>query len=596
MIARHRRFLTMPLFAAAGLFWVGATAACGQTTDACIDAPLVILPTFFIGNFATATPDGASSCSQCSPRDVWVKFIAPFDQDVIASTCGGSPFDDTLLSLHTGCPGNVENELACNDDACMPNASIRVTVHAGQMYYLRIAGRCDTSVGHYSVTLDYELTPLPPRDGPDLVTGAITDSRRLAAEGSFTAYSFGSTACNIGTEDAMWVGSTSEHPLIHQAIYRVKSGRIEQLSQSWLKHGFATLDDGLCGPCTGPTGQLLQYLSPGCSDTYQAIQSGVQGSLGPKWEVNATTGVFPYPSANPPWSGVLDRRMQVLTSEIDPAQNTGAQYFAEVQYIAADDSQAGNGLNNASHRRFTLSSVTSTPFLIRGTIQQQPAIHAWRAADQGVTIVNSDYTEQGLTARFIVAAKATDLGNGTWDYEYAVRNMNSHRSARAFAVRMPSNQPPTNVGFRDVAYHSGDGEGDVDVSGTDWQTLAANGWYSWETQTYAQNSNANALRWGTMYNFRFRSPLPPTTGDARLTLFRPGASGEPDELLVPGLPVPGVPECAADFDGNGSVQVPDIFAFLAAWFAEDTAADFDGIGGIAVPDIFAFLAAWFAGC
>jgi hypothetical protein len=44
------------------------------------------------------------------------------------------------------------------------------------------------------------------------------------------------------------------------------------------------------------------------------------------------------------------------------------------------------------------------------------------------------------------------------------------------------------------------------------------------------------------------------------------------------------------------VQVPDIFAFLAAWFAEDTAADFDGIGGIAVPDIFAFLAAWFAGC
>ncbi len=54
--------------------------------------------------------------------------------------------------------------------------------------------------------------------------------------------------------------------------------------------------------------------------------------------------------------------------------------------------------------------------------------------------------------------------------------------------------------------------------------------------------------------------------------------------------------CAADFDAGGTVAVPDIFAFLAAWFAQDARADFDRNGTIAVPDIFAFLAAWFAGC
>jgi len=54
--------------------------------------------------------------------------------------------------------------------------------------------------------------------------------------------------------------------------------------------------------------------------------------------------------------------------------------------------------------------------------------------------------------------------------------------------------------------------------------------------------------------------------------------------------------CAADFNGDGTRDVPDIFAFLAAWFAMDPRADFDGNGSIAVPDIFAFLAAWFAGC
>jgi len=58
----------------------------------------------------------------------------------------------------------------------------------------------------------------------------------------------------------------------------------------------------------------------------------------------------------------------------------------------------------------------------------------------------------------------------------------------------------------------------------------------------------------------------------------------------------GPASCLADFDGDDAVTVPDIFAFLSAWFASDPAADFDGNGVIAVPDIFAFLSAWFAGC
>jgi len=54
--------------------------------------------------------------------------------------------------------------------------------------------------------------------------------------------------------------------------------------------------------------------------------------------------------------------------------------------------------------------------------------------------------------------------------------------------------------------------------------------------------------------------------------------------------------CPADFNGDGTRDVPDIFSFLSAWFAMDPRADFDGNGSIAVPDIFAFLSAWFAGC
>lgn len=54
--------------------------------------------------------------------------------------------------------------------------------------------------------------------------------------------------------------------------------------------------------------------------------------------------------------------------------------------------------------------------------------------------------------------------------------------------------------------------------------------------------------------------------------------------------------CRANFDAVGGVQVPDIFAFLSAWFAGDPAADIDGMNGVGVPDIFAFLSLWFEGC
>lgn len=54
--------------------------------------------------------------------------------------------------------------------------------------------------------------------------------------------------------------------------------------------------------------------------------------------------------------------------------------------------------------------------------------------------------------------------------------------------------------------------------------------------------------------------------------------------------------CPADFDGNQSVTVADIFGFLSAWFAMDIAADFNASGQVTPSDLFAYLTAWFARC
>ncbi len=54
--------------------------------------------------------------------------------------------------------------------------------------------------------------------------------------------------------------------------------------------------------------------------------------------------------------------------------------------------------------------------------------------------------------------------------------------------------------------------------------------------------------------------------------------------------------CAADYNLSGTVNVQDIFDFLAGWFAGAPAADFNHVNGLNVQDIFDFLSAWFAGC
>ena len=225
-----------------------------------------------------------------------------------------------------------------------------------------------------------------------------------------------------------------------------------------------------------------------------------------------------------------------------------------------------------------------------GTFTGHPAIFAWRdhglannTPDPSVSLIPVDVPSEG---RFWVATKVTQLPSGRYLYDYAVYNLNSDRSGYSLSVPKGPGVDVSNAGFHDVSYHSGE-----PFSGTDWAIDSSGGSVSWTcTQTFAQNANANALRWGTMYNFWFESNSAPTAGQVSLGLFMPGTPGE----VVFDAPVPSS-ACLADFDANGTVEVSDIFAFLASWFAEEPAAyEFGGTPG--VPAIFAFLSVWFAGC
>lgn len=384
--------------------------------------------------------------------------------------------------------------------------------------------------------------------GPDVIVASMPDLTRWgeSPDTLIQAYSVGTTSCNIGDENLLWNGSTNQHPVIGMNMYRLRNGRFEQLGQSWCKWAFTSLNNsGLCGTCNDPgTGSLM---GPGCSDPYSASLNGSQTRLGPKSVINAFNGNFPASHATP-GTATISGRLQVKTADLDP--NTAVQYFLEGEYVTPDDATRGNGLNNASYRRIWLTSPSNKGITFSNpqggsssTVQRKPAIEAWKAADATVNLQTVDVQSEG---RFYVGWKATDLGGGQWNHEFAIFNLNSDRSCGAVKFKLPLGATSSSYGFRDVDYHSGE-----PYSLTDWtQETLADG-LRWYTQTWTQNQNANALRWGTLYNFRFNANVSPQRlTKLTLELFKPGTPTSVDLPLGAG--------CSGDVTGDVIVDQDDL--------------------------------------
>ncbi len=374
--------------------------------------------------------------------------------------------------------------------------------------------------------------------GPDVIVGELPSVWHWTSGGAINgmrAYSVATTSCNIGDEEFSWVETTNKHPVIGQNLYRLSNGRIEQIGMSWLKHGFCALQESDCGTCTPAGPGCTDALGVGCSDPYGSNLNGQHSRLGPRFEVDATKGVFPFPYSNPGGTSGnnIFKRIQVLETDLT---TPGALYFIEGQYIHPEDASAGNGDNNASYRRVTVSgSFSLSP---QGSTERElAAIYAWRdhgngvdSPDNSVTIAPVDYA---LGDRFIAGSKVIDLGNGLWRYEYAVFNLNSDRSAGGVSIPIAPGTVISNVGFHDVDYHSGE-----PYDNTDWTSSVTSTEVSWNSPaTYLADPNTNALRWGTMYNFYFEANVPPTSGDMTIAMFKPSSI----PTLTAGLEVPGTP-------------------------------------------------------
>lgn len=362
-----------------------------------------------------------------------------------------------------------------------------------------------------------------PGEIPNFVIAEIPVVRVWGTQGDITALSFETLACNLGTCWANWIANSADHPVIGQNMYRLKDGRFEHIGQAWLKHGFFALSGDFCSDECVPTDG--NHLGVNCSDPYSAPLNGAQEGMGPKFEVNPSTGQFPYPYTAQGWSGdVLYKRLQVHNDDLTPSLNPGAIYFFEAQYVARDEVEVGSHADSISLKRATVSGEPGSFIVgVTGPINiGKGGVFGWALNEAGVSVGPGFVPGDG---RYYVASKATDLGNGWWHYEFAVHNQDADRGVGSFTVPIPLGANISNVGFHDVEYHSGE-----PYDGTDWPARVRPLAVVWETEDYSIDPNANALRWGTLYNFRFDSDIPPASNSVSLGLFKPG---DPATLVLP---------------------------------------------------------------
>jgi hypothetical protein len=452
--------------------------------------------------------------------------------------------------------------------------------HGKGLWCLVAAASVGTSVGMVSAQ-----TQCGRQVGPDVIVGELSRGNNdlsqglgvnFSAFGGYDAFSVGTYSCNVGNANVLWIAGNNQHPVIGQNMYKMKQNTVgsgtyatfEHIGQSWLKHGFTALTLNTCCSCSGQGGSVLGI---GCADPYTGSRNAGQSSLGPKWQVNAHTGVFTYPPANPSYntSDSTARRLAVPLTELD----TTSQYFVEGQYVTQDDATAGNQNNNASYRQCSMATTNGTEFnfsLMSTTQREKAAIRAWKIADPTVTESTASIQGDGL---YIVSSKATDLGGGIWHYEYAVYNMNGNNNIGTITIPLPASATVTNIGFHCPQYRNGDGNNNVNFSSTPWTNTRTGNTIQFACETFAANVNANAIRWGTLYNFRFDANVAPNTnGQLSAGYWRVGGS-------FPAVAqVPGAAACYANCDGSQTqplLTVLDFNCFLNAFSNGDSYANCD---------------------
>jgi hypothetical protein len=377
--------------------------------------------------------------------------------------------------------------------------------------------------------------------GPDIIVGDLPDMVQVGSTGSQVGLGVATTSCNIGDQPVNFHAlPETDHPFFPQNFYRMSGGadnteRFEQIGQAWIKHAFGADELDECGVgCDTSNCTQFQQLCPGCADPYLADENGWYNLLGSRAWVNPFTGFFvsnPDPTNHTGHAhDGASHRIRVNVDDLNTTLNQGATYFAEAAYWTPQEyawCQAHPGqcnmYNNASHRQFLVNGTTNFTFSPVGvTGRMQPAITAWTGAT-----VSQQEPDPGNDGIWFMGYKVTNPTPGVYHYEYALYNQNLDRSIQSFSVPLGAGANLSNIGFhappQEPGWANDNIPGGQGYSSMPWNVTQDASSITWNTETFAQNQAANAIRFGTLYNFRFDANQPPQSANATVGFFKTGS-------------------------------------------------------------------------
>ena len=355
-----------------------------------------------------------------------------------------------------------------------------------------------------------------------------------------------SSAPNNANFNYPYLGN-DQHPNLIWSLYRRDAdGSITQIGRSGMKHAFLTTNQNPPDPadtCQSDNGSHV--LGRACQDTYGTGNNDNTTDLGPPRELIAGFGIWGRCGSvfDPDCNGVENFPVgsftnRMLVDEADmPAAAGGISYLFESWYVVRDDINIYNTMAN----RGVVPSWGGSAWSIGNSGDAYalgPAIDRWLAAGtvspaavnqelniarsviagstRGETIYESGHSK--------VAVKTTNLGDGTWRYDYAVMNFDYARAATTGVESTHTLRVLRNHGFKSFSVPHAPGVAisavvyaDGDVIRPDWVQTDDGSNFIWTAP-----SAAASLDWGVMTRFSFVANAPPTSGQVTLSVTEPG--------------------------------------------------------------------------
>ncbi len=549
----------------------------------------------YTGDTSQAPTNGSASCGNSSDSPTRLYLYRPeVDGNLTVSTCE-SGFD-TVLSVHSTCPPAEANQLECNDDTCGLQSSVSLEVTNGTAYFIRVSGY-NSLAGEY--TLAVELDDGMEEARADAVVTDVTGIEQRGRLGAEASFAMRTVICNLGDAPMDWHRNPDpRHPFLVFNMYKLTEARVEQIGQSWVKHGYSASQGSGCGEACIRFGSN-QYLGIGCSDVYGVGTNARQSTFGPRREIDPWLGAYTFEgshldlNADGPFNPV-ENILRAHDDDLDPTTDPSAKYFIELLVLTHDDS---DHTNSVGYKEFSLAGepggTWDTDFH-EGAATPGNILWEWFGGD--FTIFPEGAPEED--GRSYLKTRVSDNGDGSWHYEYAIYNLDMRRGISSFSLPIPGSATLSNIDFHAPLSH---GEG---YSNEPWELTREGSTLSWSTQSFSENPGANPLRWGTLYNFSFDADTEPGDGIVSIVPYLPGGiENYTGTASIPTAGEAGSPlhfkrsdaDLSGDFSLSDAVLIANYLFLGTREPACHDAADSDDSGTIDLTDVILPLSWYFSG-